>query len=187
MPGDGLAASWVRPIGRAECHWLPNSSVARSSGSGGLSGRRVAGRTGGVDRLSGVRPFSFKGKAVDVTTIARVLNVSHVLEGSVRKSGAMVRITVQLIRTSDSSHVWSATYDRATDTAQPRLKQGMRCMAYSRSGESSNAPTDDRPPPSGCATINALALAVRPPECSGAFLWAPVDPQPADALAMQRR
>ncbi|MDR7098829.1 serine/threonine-protein kinase [Lysobacter niabensis] len=56
--------------------------------------------------------FSFKGKAVDVATIAKALNVAHVLEGSVRKSGSMVRITAQLIRTSDSSHLWSATYDR---------------------------------------------------------------------------
>lgn len=41
--------------------------------------------------------------------------VSHVLEGSVRKSGARLRITAQLVRTSDSSHVWSQTYERTTD------------------------------------------------------------------------
>ena len=56
--------------------------------------------------------FSFKGKEVDVATIAKTLNVANVLEGSVRKSGHTVRITAQLIRTSDSSHLWSATYDR---------------------------------------------------------------------------
>ena len=56
--------------------------------------------------------FSFKGKDVDVATIAQRLNVSHVLEGSVRKSGNRVRITAQLIRTADSSHLWSNTYDR---------------------------------------------------------------------------
>jgi TolB-like protein/Flp pilus assembly protein TadD len=56
--------------------------------------------------------FSFKGKEVDIATIARTLNVAHVLEGSVRKSGDTVRITVQLIRASDSSHLWSQTYDR---------------------------------------------------------------------------
>lgn len=60
--------------------------------------------------------FSFKGKNVDVATIARALNVAHVLEGSVRKSGDTLRITVQLIRAADSSHLWSRTYDReATD------------------------------------------------------------------------
>ena len=56
--------------------------------------------------------FSFKGKDADVATIAQRLGVSHILEGSVRKSGQRVRITAQLIRTADSSHVWSETYDR---------------------------------------------------------------------------
>jgi len=56
--------------------------------------------------------FSFKDKDVDVATIAQQLNVSHVLEGSVRKSGNRVRVTAQLIRATDSSHLWSNTYDR---------------------------------------------------------------------------
>ena len=56
--------------------------------------------------------FSFKGKEVDITEISRKLNVANVLEGSVRKSGDMVRITAQLVRASDSSHLWSKTYDR---------------------------------------------------------------------------
>ena len=56
--------------------------------------------------------FSFKGKEVDVATIAKTLNVENVLEGSVRKSGNTLRITAQLIRASDSSHLWSQTYDR---------------------------------------------------------------------------
>ena len=56
--------------------------------------------------------FSFKGKEADIAEIARKLNVAHVLEGSVRKSGNTLRITAQLIRTSDSSHLWSQTYDR---------------------------------------------------------------------------
>jgi serine/threonine-protein kinase len=59
--------------------------------------------------------FSFKGKDADVATIAHALNVAHVLEGSVRKSGDMLRITVQLIRASDSSHLWSQTYDRQVE------------------------------------------------------------------------
>ncbi|MCB1553541.1 MAG: tetratricopeptide repeat protein [Xanthomonadales bacterium] len=56
--------------------------------------------------------FSFKGKDVDIATIAETLGVSHVLEGSVRKAGNTLRITVQLIRASDSSHLWSETFDR---------------------------------------------------------------------------
>ena len=56
--------------------------------------------------------FSFKGKDLDIAEIARRLNVANVLEGSVRKSGDKVRITAQLVRVSDSSHLWSRTYDR---------------------------------------------------------------------------
>jgi len=56
--------------------------------------------------------FSYKGKDVPITQIASDLNVAHILEGSVRKSGDRVRITAQLIRASDSSHLWSETYDR---------------------------------------------------------------------------
>jgi TolB-like protein/tetratricopeptide (TPR) repeat protein len=56
--------------------------------------------------------FSFKGKEVDIATIARTLNVANVLEGSVRKSANTLRITAQLVRTSDSSNLWSQTYER---------------------------------------------------------------------------
>jgi TolB-like protein/cytochrome c-type biogenesis protein CcmH/NrfG len=56
--------------------------------------------------------FSFKGKDVEIAEIARRLNVANVLEGSVRKSGDKLRITAQLVRASDSSHLWSKTYDR---------------------------------------------------------------------------
>jgi adenylate cyclase len=63
--------------------------------------------------------FSFKGEDVDITDIARKLNVANVLEGSVRKSGDKLRITAQLVRASDSSHLWSQTYDRQmTDVFQ---------------------------------------------------------------------
>jgi TolB-like protein/tetratricopeptide (TPR) repeat protein len=56
--------------------------------------------------------FSFKGKGADVADIARKLNVGAVLEGSVRKDGTQVRITVQLINAVSGFHVWSQTYDR---------------------------------------------------------------------------
>jgi TolB-like protein/tetratricopeptide (TPR) repeat protein len=59
--------------------------------------------------------FSYKGKDTPIAEIARALHVAAVLEGSVRKSGQKVRITVQLIRASDSSHLWSETYDRTLD------------------------------------------------------------------------
>ena len=56
--------------------------------------------------------FSFKGKSDDIPTIGKRLRVAHVLEGSVRKSGDRVRITVQLIRADSGYHLWSETYDR---------------------------------------------------------------------------
>jgi TolB-like protein/lipoprotein NlpI len=56
--------------------------------------------------------FSFKGQNVDVSTIARKLNVGAVVEGSVRRSNTKVRITVQLINAVTGFHLWSQTYDR---------------------------------------------------------------------------
>jgi adenylate cyclase len=55
---------------------------------------------------------AFKGKSVDVLQIARQLNVSHILEGSVRKAGSRVRITAQLIDGITGGHVWAERYDR---------------------------------------------------------------------------
>ena len=45
--------------------------------------------------------------------IARKFDVTHVLEGSIRKSGDRVRITAEPIAASNSSHIWSETFDRA--------------------------------------------------------------------------
>jgi adenylate cyclase len=56
--------------------------------------------------------FTFKGRSVDVAEVARTLNVSHVLEGSVRKAGGRVRITAQLIDGATGDHVWAERYDR---------------------------------------------------------------------------
>jgi TolB-like protein len=56
--------------------------------------------------------FFFKGKEVDLTDVAHKLNVGAVLEGSVRKDGAHVRITAQLINAVTGFHLWSHTYDR---------------------------------------------------------------------------
>jgi adenylate cyclase len=56
--------------------------------------------------------FTFRGKPVEVTEVARKLGVSHVLEGSVRKAGARVRITAQLIDGAVGDHLWAERYDR---------------------------------------------------------------------------
>jgi serine/threonine protein kinase/TolB-like protein/Tfp pilus assembly protein PilF len=59
--------------------------------------------------------FFFKGRQATIGEIAKTLGVSHVLEGSVRKQGRRLRITTQLIRAVDGSHLWSQTYERALD------------------------------------------------------------------------
>jgi serine/threonine-protein kinase len=56
--------------------------------------------------------FAFKGKDVDVGTIARKLNVAAILEGSIRRSGNKVRITAQLVNAINGFHIWSQDYDR---------------------------------------------------------------------------
>jgi adenylate cyclase len=60
--------------------------------------------------------FQFRGDDIpSIPEIADQLGVAHVLEGSVRRSGDQVRITVQLIRAADDAHLWSGTYDRTLD------------------------------------------------------------------------
>lgn len=69
----------------------------------------------GVDGLqvtSRTSSFVFKNQNIDVRTIGKELNVKTVVEGSVRKAGNKVRITAQLINTSDGYHIWSDVYDR---------------------------------------------------------------------------
>jgi adenylate cyclase len=56
--------------------------------------------------------FTFKGRVMDVKDVASALDVSHVLEGSVRKAGDRVRITGQLIDAATGGHVWADRYDR---------------------------------------------------------------------------
>ncbi|MCW5515420.1 tetratricopeptide repeat protein [Muriicola sp. Z0-33] len=65
--------------------------------------------------ISRTSSFSYKGKDAKATEIGDELKVSHILEGSIRKAGDMIRVTAQLINTNDGAHVWSHTYDRKLD------------------------------------------------------------------------
>jgi serine/threonine protein kinase/Flp pilus assembly protein TadD len=56
--------------------------------------------------------FAFKGKDTDAHSIGQTLGVSHLLEGSVQRSGGKVRITMQLVRCDDAAQLWSKRYDR---------------------------------------------------------------------------
>jgi TolB-like protein len=68
-----------------------------------IEGLRVIGRTSS---------FSFKGKNEDLRGIGEKLGATNLLEGSVRKSGARIRITAQLVDAARGSHLWSQAYDR---------------------------------------------------------------------------
>lgn len=56
--------------------------------------------------------FSFKGKAIEISEIASKLRVANILEGSVRRSGNRIRVTVQLVDAADGFQLWSERYDR---------------------------------------------------------------------------
>lgn len=67
---------------------------------------KVAGRTSS---------FSFKNRATDLNSIGTALGVGTLLEGSIRRSASQLRVTAQLVRTDDQSHLWSETFDRGFD------------------------------------------------------------------------
>ena len=65
--------------------------------------------------ISRTSAFSFRNQNLEIPEIARRLNVSHVLEGSVRRSGERLRITAQLIQAESGFHLWSDSFDRDLD------------------------------------------------------------------------
>src|SRR6185369_10943717 len=64
---------------------------------------RVVGRTSA---------FQFKGENKDLRAIGQALSATHLIEGSVRKDGNQLRITAQLIKADDGTHLWTESYDR---------------------------------------------------------------------------
>ena len=85
------------------CDGLTEEMISRLSQIRGL---KVTARTSA---------FAFKGANRDIREIGRKLGVEKVLEGSVRKDAASVRITAQLIEVSDGFHIWSGSYDRGLE------------------------------------------------------------------------
>lgn len=82
--GDGIAEELINELTR-------------------LEGLRVASRSSS---------FAYRDKAMDLRSIGEALNVTTVLEGSVRKDGDHIRVTAQLINSADGYHLWSETFDR---------------------------------------------------------------------------
>lgn len=102
--------------------------------------------------------FSFKDKDLDIPTIGRLLNVAHVLEGSVRKSDRQLRITAQLINVESGFHIWSQTYDREMDdifAIQDDISEAVvAALRISILGEAPRARATD--PDAFTAYLNAL-------------------------------
>jgi len=89
--------------------------------------------------------FTYKGKNVDPQEIARELNLSHLVEGSVRRSGESLRITARLIDTSNSQNLWSARYDRPVtavfDVQEDVAKNIVRALSVELTQEQSTSVT----------------------------------------------
>ena len=95
--------------------------------------------------------FIYKGKSINVQKVAKELGVQYVVEGSVRKAGSRVRVTVQLIDAETDRHLWAERYDReladifaiqdevtssiVVDPAGPRRGRGARPRAAQAAGK----------------------------------------------------
>jgi len=69
-------------------------------------------RVDGLHVASRTSSFAFRDSSIGIPAISRELNVGHILEGSVRKDGARIRITAQLIEAGSDRHLWSENFDR---------------------------------------------------------------------------
>ena len=106
---------------------LPFANLSADSGSEYFSDGMTEELINALVQVPGLRvpartsAFAFKGKTADIREIGRQLSVVHVVEGSVRRAGSTVRISVQLINVADGYHLWSNTYDRQVRRVQDVL------------------------------------------------------------------
>lgn len=95
--------------------------------------------------------FQYKGKAVDIATIGRELNVRYFLEGSVRRAGDRVRVTAQLIDTETGAHLWADQFDREAKeifTVQDQITEQIVGMLASEVSRAELARARRKPPTS---------------------------------------
>ena len=86
-------------------------------------------KTDGLRVVARTSSFSFKGRNVDASEIGRALNVSTILEGTLRRDGNRIRIFAQLINARDGYELWSNTYE-------VRCRECSRCRTRSRARSS---------------------------------------------------
>ena len=121
-----------------------------------VDGLRVASRTS---------VFALKGKPQDVRAIGALLDVSEVLEGTVRRSGSDLRITAQLTSTEDGSLVWSQRYDRRLDDVFAIQDEIARTIVNTLRATSFRD-TSDPPISRGTDNVQAYGLYLR-----GRYAW----------------
>jgi len=118
---EGRSKALVESFGERSIAVLPfvnmSSDVEQEYFSDGLTEEllNLLARVPELRVIARTSSFAFKGTDLDIEAVAGKLKVAHVLEGSVRRSGNRVRITAQLIRASDSSHLWSESFDRTLE------------------------------------------------------------------------
>ena len=92
--------------------------------------------------------FAFRGENVDVTEVGRKLGVQNVVEGSVRKAGNRIRVTVQLIDAATGRHVWAERYDRDLDdifAVQDEITQAIVAILPGRLDEAARGRAERKP------------------------------------------
>ncbi|MGB5487978.1 MAG: tetratricopeptide repeat protein [Lysobacterales bacterium] len=100
---------------------LPFADLSEDSSQGYFSDGiaeeilNVLAKVKGLHVAARTSSFAFRAPDKDIREIGRLLNVSTVLEGSIRKSGDRIRLTAQLINVEDGYHIWSNSYDRKLD------------------------------------------------------------------------
>ena len=119
-------------------------------------------RFGVIARTSAMQ---YKNSTKTVRQIGQELNVTHIVEGSVRRAGGRVRITAQLIQVSDQTHLWAESYERRTGDIL--ALQNEVAQAIARQIQSRLVPQDrERSAPSGCISPEAYEAYLR-----GRYLW----------------
>ena len=117
-PGSSGASNVSQPIPPASIAVLPFTDLSAEKDqeyfSDGVAEEilNVLARTDGLKVASRTSSFQFRGQNVGAPAIAKELGVRHLLEGSVRKAGATIRITAQLIDAQTDAHLWSEDFDR---------------------------------------------------------------------------
>jgi TolB-like protein/tetratricopeptide (TPR) repeat protein len=119
QPGvEAAKAAAASPAGTISLAVLPFSNLSGDPSQEFFSDGMTEEITSALARVPDLRvvgrtsAFQFKGEKKDLRSIGQALNATHLIEGSVRKAGERVRITVQLIKAEDGTNMWSENYDR---------------------------------------------------------------------------